>query len=170
MSVKNELDKFGKFLVKQSRSNLTRKGKKASGNLYKSLDYETKVSKNSFEFSFLMEDYGDFQDKGVKGTVSSAKAPMSKYSFKKGGIKNGGLTKGIDKWIRLKRIQFRKPNGRFMSYETTSFLIRRSIFRTGLPTTKFYSRPFELGFKKLPEDVVKAYALELDNLLDFSRK
>lgn len=170
MSVKNEFDKFGKYLVRQSRSNLTRKGKRASGALYKSLDYEVKESKNSFEFSFLMEDYGDFQDKGVKGTQSSAKAPTSKYSFKKGGIKNGGLTKGINKWIRLKRIQFRKPNGQFMTYETTSFLIRRSIFRTGLKTTNFYSRPFELGFKKLPDDILKAYALEIDNLLEFSRK
>lgn len=170
MSVSDELHKFGKSLVKQSRTNLTKKGKNNTSNLYKSLSYEVKVNKNSFEFSFLMEDYGDFVDKGVKGAKSSAKAPTSPFKFGKGTGKKGGLTKGIDRWVRQKRIQFRKPNGRFMTYDSTSFLIRRSVFLTGIKTTLFYSRPFELGFKRLPDDLVEAYALEIDNLLEFSRK
>lgn len=170
MSVSDELHKFGKSLVKQSRTNLTKKGKNNTSNLYKSLSYEVKVNKNSFEFSFLMEDYGDFVDKGVKGAKSSVKAPTSPFKFGKGTGKKGGLTKGIDRWVRQKRIQFRKPNGRFMTYDSTSFLIRRSVFLTGIKTTLFYSRPFELGFKRLPDELVEAYALEIDNLLEFSRK
>lgn len=170
MSVTEELNSFGKYLVTQSRANLTRKGKKNTSRLYKSLDYEVKVNKNSFEFSFLMEDYGDFVDKGVKGAKSSLKAPTSPFRFGSGKGTKGGLTKGIDRWVRQKRIQFRKPNGRFMTYDSTAFLIRRSIFLTGLETTNFYTRPFNLGFKTLPDDLVEAYALEIDDLLDFSRK
>ena len=65
-NVKDELNRFAKYVISQSRANLTR-AKKGGGSLYKSLDSNVKVSNNSFELSFLMEDYGIFQDKGVKG-------------------------------------------------------------------------------------------------------
>ena len=79
--VKNVLENFGRYLVKESRKNLTRKGKRDRSKLYNSLDYNLRVGPNSFEFDFLMEDYGDFVDQGVKGTKSSFKAPRSKYRF-----------------------------------------------------------------------------------------
>jgi hypothetical protein len=168
--VKNVLDNFGRYLVKESRKNLTRKGKRDRSKLYNSLDYNVKVSPNSFEFDFLMEDYGDFVDQGVKGTKSSFKAPRSKYRLGTGTGKRGGLTNAIDDLVRRKRIQFRDKKGRFMSFKSTSFLIRRSIWQKGLETTNFYSRPFELGFNKFTEDIVEAYALELEDFLEFSIK
>lgn len=164
--VKDSFDKFGKYLVQQSRSNLTREGHKNTSKLYNSLSYDLKESKNSIEFTFNMETYGEYLDKGVKGKEETRKAPNSPYRFGSGTGKKGGLTDGIDKWVRQKRIQFRKPNGRFMSYKTTSFLITRSIFRTGLKTTLFYSKPFERGYKRFPDEVVEAYALTIDNLLE----
>lgn len=166
MSVKNALDDFGQYIVKQSRANLTRKGKKDTSSLYKSLDYDLKVSKNSFELTFLMEDYGKFVDKGVKGVSSSAKAPTSPFKFGSGTGQKGGLTNGIKDWTRRKRIQFKDRNtGKFLSYESTSFLIMRSIYQKGLETTNFFERPFELAFKRLPDELVDKYGLEVDKLL-----
>ena len=166
MSVKQSLDDFGKYIVQQSRSNLTKKGKKDRGDLYKSISYDLKVSKNSFELTFLMEDYGKFVDKGVKGVSSSAKAPTSPFKFGTGTGRKGGLTDGIKGWTRRKRIQFKDRNtGKFLSYESTSFLIMRSIWNKGLETTNFFERPFELAFKRLPDDLVEAYGLEVDRLL-----
>ena len=52
------LNKFGKYLVKESRKNLTRKKKNVSNSLYNSLDYKIKAMPNSFEFYFLMNEYG----------------------------------------------------------------------------------------------------------------
>lgn len=170
MSVKKELDNFGKYVVKQSRTNLTKKGKKDTGELYKSLDYNLKVSANSFELSFVGADYLDFVDKGVKGVSSSAKAPKSPYKFGSGTGKKNGLTNGINNWVERKRIQFRTKEGKFMSYKSTAFLIRRSIWFKGLETTNFFSRPFELAFNRLPDDLVEAYALEVEDLLNFTRK
>jgi hypothetical protein len=60
------LNKFAKYVVQQSRSNLTKSDKNVSKELYNSLGYDLNVSKNSFSLSILMEDYGVFQDKGVK--------------------------------------------------------------------------------------------------------
>lgn len=169
MSVKDELNKFAKTVIKSSRANLTRKGKKNTSTLYKSLDYDLNVGPNSFSLSFEMEDYGEFVDKGVKGVSSSAKAPRSPYKFGSGTGKKGGLTNGINKWVRQKRIQFRSNKGKFLSYESTAFIVRRSIWHKGLETTNFFTKPFEDNFKKLPDDLVEAYALEVEDLLNFTR-
>ena len=61
------LNSFAKYVIQQSRTNLTKGKKNASKELYNSLDSDVKVSKNSFQLSFLMEEYGVFQDKGVSG-------------------------------------------------------------------------------------------------------
>ena len=168
LEVEKELDQFGRYMVRESRKNLTRKGKRDRGRLYNSLDYNVEVFPNSFSFEFLMEDYGDFVDQGVKGTKSSFKAPRSKYRFGTGTGKKGGLTKAIDSLVRRKGLQFRDKKGRFMTFKSTAFLIRRSIWEKGLETTHFFSRPFELGFKRLPEDLLEAYSLDIDNFLEAS--
>ena len=169
MSVKEVLDLFGKRVRQQSRTNLTKSGRKDTGDLYNSLDYDLTVSKNSFRLSFSMTDYGTFVDKGVRGVSSSAKAPNSPFKFGTGTGKSGGLTDGIDGWVRRKRIQFReRGSGKFLSYQSTAFLITRSIWNKGLETTNFFSRPFENEFKKLPIEVVEAYGLELNDFLRFT--
>ena len=168
MSVRSELDAFGKYIVKQSRANLTRKKKKDTGELYKSIGYDLFVSKTeaSFSLSFKMADYGDFIDKGVKGVASSTKAPNSPYKFGTGSGAKGGLTNGIDQWVSRKRIQFQdRQSGKFMSYKQTAFLIRRSIWFKGIETTNFFSKPLEDAFKRLPDALVEAFGLEVDNIL-----
>ena len=79
--VQRELNRFGKFVVQQARSRLTKgikKGnKKFSQNdtkkLYNSIKFKPYTSKD-FTLGvkiFEMEDYGKFQDQGVKGTKSN---------------------------------------------------------------------------------------------------
>ena len=104
--VQTELNKFAKYVIQQSRSRLT-KDKKGGGDLYNSLGYDLTETSNGGSLSFEMEDYATFQDLGVKGKSSSAKAPKSPYKFGSGSGKKGGLTKGIDKWVKRKGIQFR---------------------------------------------------------------
>lgn len=165
------LEKFGKYVVQQSKTNLTKKDKKDKGDLYDSIGYDLQVSKNSFSLSFKMTDYGQFVDKGVKGKTSSSKAPNSPFRFGTGSGKKGGLTNGIDGWVKRKRIQFKdKKSGKFMSYDSTAYLIRNSIYNKGLKTTNFFTRPFELAFEKLPDELVEAFALDLENLLNYTTK
>jgi len=161
---------FGDKVTSKAKQNLVSDGHKDKGGLYNSLDYEFKVSKRSFQFAFFMEDYGPFVDKGVKGTVSSSKAPNSPYKFGTGTGESGGLTNGINDWVKRKRFQFRKPNGTFMSYESTAFTIIRNIWRTGQETTNFFTTPFEREFAKLPDEVVEAYALDMDKFFDYTTK
>jgi hypothetical protein len=53
-----------------------------------------------------------------------------------------------------------------MSYESTSFLIIRSIYNKGLETTNFFTKPFEQAFQRLPDEIYAAFALELDKKLN----
>ena len=62
---KDVLNKFAKYVIKQARTNLTKQKKNSSKKLYDSLDYELKVSQNSFGITFLMEEYGAYRTKIV---------------------------------------------------------------------------------------------------------
>jgi len=166
MSVEIALKKFVDVVVKESKTALTKKDRNVSKSLYNSIKGKSKVSKNSFEISFEMESYGKFLDKGVKGKSSSLKAPDSDFQFGSGTGKEGGLTEGILKWVTRRRFQFReKETGQFMSYESTAFLITRSIYLTGTKPTEFFTKPFNAAFKKLPDEIIKSYALEVNTLL-----
>jgi len=171
MSVKKALDDFGKYTVKQARTNLTKKKKNDTKGLYNSISYDLEVSKNSFSLSFSMDEHGKFIDKGVKGVSSSAKAPNSPYKFGTGTGKKGGLTSGVDGWVKRKRVQFAdKKTGKFMSYKQTAYLIRNSIWNKGIETTNFFTKPFEDAFKRLPDTLINAFSLEVDNLFNFTNK
>jgi len=166
MSVEIALKKFVDVVVKESKNALIKKDRNVSKSLYNSIKGKSKVSKNSFEISFEMESYGKFLDKGVKGKSSSLKAPDSDFQFGSGTGKEGGLTEGILKWVTRRRFQFReKETGQFMSYKSTAFLITRSIYLTGTKPTEFFTKPFNAAFKKLPDEIIKSYALEVNTLL-----
>ena len=166
MSVDAALDRFGKVVVKEAKTALTKQDRNVSKELYNSIRFDSKVSKNSFELSIYMADHGKFLDQGVKGKSSSLKAPNSPFQFGSGTGKKGGLTKGIDKWVRARRIQFRdKKSGKFMSFQNTAFLIARSVYQKGTKETKFITKPFNAAYKNLPEEVVKAYGLQVEQLL-----
>jgi hypothetical protein len=169
MSVVNELEKFGKYVVQQSKSNLSKKKKKDTSNLYNGVKFEVTKEKDSTTLSFdfgTANDYWQFVDKGVKGVSSSAKAPNSPFKFGTGSGKSGGLTKGINGWVARKRIQFQdRKTKQFLSYKATAFLIIRSIWNKGLETTNFFTKPFEQAFKRVPDDIYAAYALEVEEQL-----
>ena len=171
-NVDEVLTKYAKYVVQQSRSNLTR-DEKGGGPLYNSVSYKIDKSQDDFLLDFLMEDYGKFVDKGVKGKTSTypeTSAALSKFQYGSGTGKKGGLTKGIAKWVRKKKFQFRDKQGRFMSYDSMTYLIARSIYNKGLKANLFFTKPFEAGLRKFPEDLIMAYSLDIDNSIILGTK
>ena len=77
LKVNKILNDFGKYVVQQSKSNLT-KDKKGNGALYNSIKYKLDTEKDIFLLDFLMENYGDFVDQGVKGKDPSKVSPNAK--------------------------------------------------------------------------------------------
>ena len=162
-SLQNELNKFAKYVIQQSRSNLSKSDKNVSKELYNSLGYNVEVTDKGAELGFSMEQYGEFQDKGVRGKSSSAKAPNSPFRFGSGTGKKGGLTNSIDKWVRRRGIQFKdRKSGRFLSYQSSAFLISRSIYQKGIKPSLFFTKPFVAAFKRLPDELIEAYSIGLE--------
>jgi hypothetical protein len=155
------LNDFAKYVIQQSRSNLTKGDKNVNKKLYNSLDNEIEVGANSFRLAFLMEDYGKFQDKGVSGTEKKYNTPFS-YKSKKPPLRP------ITDWVKNRRFQFRQKNGKFMSYQSTAFLVRNSIFKKGIKPSLFFTKPFEKAFERLPDELIQAYGLDVEQFLQFT--
>jgi hypothetical protein len=153
-----ELKKFRDHVVKQARANLTRKGKRASGKLYNSVDAEVKAMPNSIGIYFKMEEYGAYIDKGVDGVWRGFGSP---YSFK---AKMPPMSK-LDKWIVLKGIAPRSQSGQFISRKSLKYLIARSIYRRGIKPSLFFTKALEGAYKKLPDELIKKYGLDAEKIV-----
>ena len=163
-NVTEELNKFAKYVVSQSRANLTRGKKNASKQLYNSIEYKVKESKNSFQLEFLMEDYGIFQDKGVSGVKKKYNTPYS-YKDKMPPVKS------LDKWIVKRNLKgVRGKDGKFISRKSLQYMIARSIYNNGIKPSMFFTKPFKKAFKNLDEDLVNAFRLDMEKLLTTTTK
>jgi len=161
-NVQQELNRFAKYVITQSKANLTRGKKNSSKALYNSLDYDLNVSPNSFSMSFLMEDYGVFQDKGVSGIKKKYNTPYS-YTNKMPPPSK------MDKWIVRKGLKgVRGKDGKFISRKSLQFMIARSIYNKGIKPSLFFTKPFKKAFTNLNKDIIKAYQLDVEELLKFT--
>jgi len=161
LNVQEELDKFKDYVIQQSKSNLTRLKKNSTKNLYNSIKGTAKAMPNSFYLNFEMEDYGQYQDKGVNGVRTSYTTPFSYKDHMPPPSK-------LDKWIVRKGIAPRDKNGKFKGRTINSvgfkksiqFLIARKIYLYGIKPSLFFTKPFEKAFEKLPEQLVAKYGLD----------
>jgi len=168
--LRDELNKFAKYVIQQSRSNLTKGKKNSSKELYNSLGYKVSQSAQKTSVAFEMADYGKFQDRGVRGAnayYADANTSGSPYAFKSKGGKRGlkGMPppKAFDKWIVRKGIKgSRDKSGKFIPRKTLQFLIAKSIFDKGIKASMFFTKPFEAAFKRLPDELVEAYSIGLE--------
>lgn len=163
--VKKSFENFAKAVVKQSRSNLTREGHRVSDKLYKSLgDWEVIVSRRgSVSLIFNMEDYGVYQDRGVKGSDPQKSHKMREFTPYKYTTKAPPF-KDLRKWVGARRFQFRdRETGRFKSYDETARLIQQSIYKKGIPQTLFFTKPFKRNFGKLPEEILDSFQKDVES-------
>jgi hypothetical protein len=164
-NINKALNDFGKYVVQQSRSRLT-KGNQGGGALYDSIRYTLDEEQKGFILDFYMEDYGKFQDQGVKGANPSLvkggkqKAPNSKFSYKQ----KMPPMKPLMDWAQSKNIRFRDKEGKFKkgSYKSMAFVLQRSIYAQGFKPTYFFTKPFEAAFKRLPEELIKDFMLDIE--------
>ena len=184
------LRQFAERVVKAAKLNLgaTRTityndGKKkrrrqvSSGKLKDSIDYNLNTGVHLL-MSFTMEDYGKFIDEGVSGT--KYKVPGgSRFGFDGKQPPTGS----IRKWMAQKKVKARdlKTNSfkslqgmdaaeKDKQYDQAAFLISRSIKQKGIPKSEFFQAPFRMEFAKLPEEVLKAVSMDVDEFLKFTKR
>ncbi len=162
------LDIFAKNVIKQSRANLTRKKKNVTSDLYGSLGYDLKVNPNSFSLEFYMSDYGAFVDEGVRGAKSTYKeSSQSRFSY----TNKRPPSQPLAEWAKAKNIRLRDEKGRFKkgNYKSIGYVLAKSIFEKGIKASFFFTKPFEQNFDKLPNALVDKFALDIDDLIQFTQ-
>jgi hypothetical protein len=153
--LRDELNKFAKYVIQQSRSNLSKGKKNVSKELYNSLGYEISQSGSSMSLSFDMVDYGKFQDRGVSGTEKKYNTPY-KYTNKM------PPAKAFDKWTVRKGIAPRGKGGKFEKRKGLNYAIAKSIYKKGIRPSMFFTKPFAAAFKRLPDELVEAYSIGIE--------
>ena len=153
--LRDELNKFAKYVIQQSRSNLSKGKKNVSKELYNSLGYEISQNGSTMSLGFDMVDYGKFQDRGVSGTEKKYNTPY-KYTNKM------PPAKAFDKWTIRKGIAPRGKGGKFEKRKGLNYAIAKSIYKKGIRPSMFFTKPFAAAFKRLPDELVEAYSVGIE--------
>jgi len=171
--VERVLRDFGRRVNKKARENLKKKGND-TGKLSKSLFLSVKENPNSISMDMLWANYGKFIDEGVrgaggvrkttskfssrnnKGKLWKIKAKGSQYEFGKSGKYSGISYKKFEGWAKRKGLN---PHA-----------VAKAVWHQGIETTNFFTTPFEEEYPSLPDDIVEAYGLDLENTLKFILK
>jgi len=175
-NVQKVLDDFRDKVIKEARKGMPR----SSGALAQSLKSYVKESKNSIQISFTMDDYGWFQDEGVKGKdpskispnakITGQQAPNSQYKFGSGRYRGtwGSFVKSLTAWAKRKNVRLRDEKGRFKkgNYKAIAHIIAGNIYNRGIKPSLFFTKPFEKYFKRLPNDLLEKYGLDLENSME----
>ena len=162
------LNSFGKYIIKQSRANLSRKKKNVSKELYNSLEFKVVKTTEGFSVQFFMADYGTFIDKGVSGTKKineyttydgrKVESPY-KYRGKRPPMRV------VDKWIIRRGIAPRDEQGKFISRKSLQYLIANKIYTQGIQGISFFQRPLQLGLKDFYNEVGNAIKEDIINTI-----
>ena len=182
-NLEKAIEKYAKYVVQQSKSNLTR-DKKGGGDLYNSISYDLDVETNAFLLDFLMDDYGAFVDKGVRGQNPSTASPNAKLRgqqapnspFKFGSANYAGtwktFLKSIEGWAKSKNIRFRDEKGKYKEgdYKSLAYVIAGNIYNRGLKANMFFSKPFESGLQKYGDDFLEGFILDIERQTIFGQK
>lgn len=161
-ATKKALNKFGKNVIIKAATFLqTRKRGYDTGRLMKSLDYDLAVAANSISLKIKMEDYG-FAINDGRGASRGKSA-------------GGPLYPKILDWVKRKGLRPRNSKGQFTAWKNKeqqqrgiAYVITRKIHRFGYKGTHFFDDAFAQSYRRLPKEIEKAFALDLQNFLNFT--
>ncbi|MAO22744.1 MAG: hypothetical protein CMJ25_18495 [Phycisphaerae bacterium] len=159
---KQALNNFGKFVIQQARSRLTKGNKNVNKKLYNSLEYLPFKTGDSIGVKFFMEKYGMFQDRGVKGSKSNyLENKNTPFSYKS----KMPPPSAFADFIKRKGIKGRDKKGRFITNKSLQFLIARSVFQKGIKASMFFTKPFNQAFEKLPAELQENFVKDIENII-----
>lgn len=155
------LERFKKYVVKQSKTNLTKQFKRSSGSLHKSIKGRVLKSANRNaqgrftggssvpSLQFEMNEYGAYVDSGVQGSVASKSVERtSKFKFRNN--KKMVPVGPIREWLR-KKGQLRKKKG-------MEYAIAKSIYQKGIKKSLFFTKPFKTKYPTMIKEYHSALA------------
>ena len=159
------LQEFERKVVEAAKDNLQKKNMNVTGKLSESIKGEVNQMPNSIRVFFKLDNYGWFQDQGVKGVKGGSS--LSNFSYKKSSNLIGMEyhTKTFQKWAAKRRIQRRDKKGKFLSYEQSGYAFASIVKNYGIKKSLWFTKPFEKAYNKLPDELIEKYGLDMENLL-----
>ena len=166
------LNSFGKYVVQQSRTNLTKGKKNVSKDLYNSISFKVITDADGFTVQFFMDSYGTFVDKGVSGNKKERTYKNYKGETKVTDYKY--TTKGppvdiLSKWIKKRGIKPKgiargrsKITGQYIS--GLAYYISAKIKSQGIKGISFFQRPLQLGLETFGKEMLGAVKDDIINL------
>ncbi len=146
---------FIRNVSRAARTNLTQKDRNVTKSLYNSFEGKWNITPQSQSIDFYYNKYGDYQNEGIRGWKSSAKAPKSPFKYEE-KMANYGAIRG---WVGARKFQFRnRKSGKFMSYDSTAFFIAKSIAAKGIEPTRWFDDAFDKYFEKFVINFEEALA------------
>ena len=168
-AIEKYLESFGRYVVQQSRTNLTKGKKNVTKDLYNSIKFNVTPTNKGYNISFSMDSYGEFVDKGVSGnkkiqefTTFDGRKVASPFKY----TSEQPPAKPLAKWVSMRGIKGRdKKTGRYITNMSLAFLIAKKIKRDGIKSLSFFQRPLGLGLNRLPNDMILGLKEEILNNL-----
>lgn len=75
----------------------------------------------------------------------------------------------MTEYAKRKGFQWKdKKTGKFMSHQSMGYIMARSKYNKGVAPTMFFTKPFEAAFRRLPDELIEKFGLDIDNLLEHS--
>ena len=140
---------WAKQVVNLAKANLIRGKKIAAGTLYNSVAYDVNKKTGQIEFFYAPE--GEFVESGRR---RGARFPPPG---------------AISKWASIKGIpRFRDKKGRYISNESRTFLLSRSIVKKGIKPFPFFTDAVEQATQQLYNDLEDAIVEDIENSMDQS--
>jgi len=158
--VEKVLDMFTQTVVGQARRFMTlRSIGSVRKNLYDSFRRHLETVDGNLEASISSDkwhEYGKFVNYGVRGIESGRS--LENWSFKSKGGKRG--LKGMPPPSAFKRDKLHR-----IVSDNQAFATAVTVFKQGLEPTEFFTKPFEIAYEKLPNQVIEAYGLDFDSYI-----
>lgn len=167
------LRNFARNVVEESKSNVPINNSK----LKSSIGFNTFSSDMQAVVEFFMEEYGTYQDLGVKGTKSGESLGKKYYGSQGREYKYTNKMpppNKLDRFVVRKGLAPRDARGRFTGRaiktvgfrKSITFLIARSIFSRGIKPTLFFSEPFRKYFRDFPRQIQEAYGNDFETFVE----
>jgi len=151
---------FRDAVVEQSKSNLNKLKKNATGELYNSIKGEIIGSNDEVNVVFKMMLYGMFQDQGVDGKRVKHGSP---FSFKN----KMPPPSALDKWLVIRNFAPRDKQGRFMTRKQIQFMMARSIFNKGIKRSLFFTEPYNNAMKEAGRTFKNALSKDMSIYMEY---
>lgn len=168
-NLRRALKRMGPIVLKEAKKELNKQDKVVSGNLSNSLRYTISAGTDSISLAFDAEaPYWDFVEQGVRGAVSSAKAPNSPYQFGTGSYSGTQtLRGGIDRWVIQKPVEgVRDPKtGRFVPRKQLVRWISAIVWNTGIAPSNYYQLAIDRGWRKSKGKIAIAVGKDVDEFI-----